>query len=150
MYSARHLLVVAAATAAFVASVLYAEAQTRSRLNDGPTENARLEPQSPIGTALGSANLWAVINTDGTIARSDGGNAATTTKLGGTGTYQVGFRRRVDVCAFSAVVGQPATGSTSGVADVATRAGNNNAVFVETRDFNGTLVDRPFHLVINC
>ena len=150
MRYAHRVLIVSSVAAAFAASVLCAEAQTRSRLNDGPMESGRVEPQSPIGTAFGSANLWAVINADGTIARSDGGNPATTTKLGGLGAYQVGFRRRVDVCAFSAVVGQPATGSTSGVADVAVRAGNNNAVFVETRDFAGALVDRPFHLVVNC
>lgn len=138
---------VALATAAVLAgAVLVAEAQTRSRINDGALER---EPQAPIGTSLGSANLWAVVNADASVARSDGGNVAGTSKLG-TGTYQVAFRRKVHVCAFSLTIGPSGTGSSSGFGDVATRAGNNAAVFVQTRDINGVLADRPFHLVVNC
>jgi hypothetical protein len=145
-------MLVASAVAVLVGGlVLPAQGQVKGRavdshLNDGALE---AEPQSPVGTSLGSANLWAVMNSNGTIDRSDGGDAANTVKLG-VGTYQVGFKRRVHVCAFSAVVGQPAASSTSGMIDVATRAGDNNAVFVETRDINGVLADRPFHLTINC
>jgi hypothetical protein len=152
MKYAHHLLVASAAAAIVAGLVLPAQSQVAGRAieshaNDGPTEAAG--PESPVGTGLGSANLWAVMNADGTIARSDGGDAPNTSRIG-TGNYQVGFKRRVNICSFSATVGQVGAGSTSGMADVATRFSSNKAVFVETRDINGVLADRPFHLVINC
>lgn len=106
----------------------------------------------PIGTALGSALLWSVINADGTIARSDGGHAPTTGKIPGfLGSYQVGFFRNVTGCTYVATIGNAGAGNPQhGSIVVAARAGLASGVFVETRDSAGNLADRPFHLFVNC
>jgi hypothetical protein len=114
--------------------------------NSGPSA------KSPIGTTLGSANLWAVINADGTVARSDGANVPATGHLVGfTGSYQIIFYRNVTGCAYTATIGNAGAGNPlHGTIIVALRAGNNNGVFVDTRDLTGALADRPFHVVVNC
>ena len=67
------------------------------------------------------------------------------------GAYEVIFNRNVSTCAFSAVIGNPGAGlPLAGDIVVATRAGNDNGVFVATRDNAGTLVDRNFHLEVFC
>jgi len=108
--------------------------------------------QAPVGKALGTAFLWAVINADGTIARSDGGRAPTTGKIPGfAGSYQVDFFRNVTGCTYVATIGNAGAGNPlHGSIVVAARAGVATAVFVETRDTAGALADRPFHLFVNC
>lgn len=118
--------------------------------NDGPVAPA---PVLPIGTALGSADLWAVINANGTIARSDGANAATTAKLVGfTGAYKVGFFRNVRGCVYVATLGGSSNVGTppNGILVVEGRFDNVNGVFVQTYAPNGVAADRPFHLFVNC
>nr|WP_295465447.1 hypothetical protein [Mesorhizobium sp.] len=112
-----------------------------------------VEPQSPVGTVLGSATLWAVINANGTVARSDGANTATTRKIPGfNGSYEVIFYRNVTGCVYTASIGNAGAGNPlHGSIVVAARAGNALGVFVETRTAStGALVDRPFHLFVNC
>src|SRR5438270_9068252 len=133
------------AAAILLGSALLANAAVRGHTNGSDTQ-----PLTPDGTVLGSASLWAVINADGTISRSDGAAATTTSRIA-IGAYQVGFFRRVHVCAYTASIGNPAAGNPAhGTIVVATRAGNNNAVFVETRDTTGALFDSPFHLLVTC
>jgi hypothetical protein len=119
--------------------------------NDGPV--AAAQPVLPIGTALGSADLWAVINANGTIARSDGANAATTAKLVGfTGAYKVGFFRNVRGCVYVATLGGAANVGVppNGLVVVEGRFDNVNGVFVQTYDRLGAAADRGFHLFVNC
>ncbi len=64
-----------------------------------------------------------------------------------TGAYQVTFRGPVSRCAYIA------TGAAAGPVQVsvASRAGNDNAVYVETRDAaTGELANEPFSLVTHC
>jgi hypothetical protein len=96
---------------------------------------------------VGTTVLWAVVDAAGALARSTG----TTGSIHlGPGTYQVNFNRDVSGCAYTATIGPIGAGSSSGDIDVATRAGNNNAVFIETRDNSGVVSDRPFHLMVAC
>jgi hypothetical protein len=140
-----------AATAAFlIGSLAIVSAAQRGVSNGGADV---IEPRSPVGTHLGSALLWAVVNADGSTARSDGGNPAQTRKLPGfTGSYEVIFRRNVTGCVYVATIGNAGAGNPlHGSIVVALRAGNNSGVFVETRDSPaGALSDRPFHLFVNC
>lgn len=108
--------------------------------------------RTPVGTKLGSATLWAAINADGTIARSDGANATTTAAISGfTGSYQVGFYRNVTGCSYVATIGNAGSGNPAhGTIVVAARAGLVTGVFVETRDLTGALANYPFHLLVTC
>jgi hypothetical protein len=92
--------------------------------------------------------LTATVNADGTLANSSGG--VTTLKLPVTGQYEVDFGRNISFCAFVATVAPAGGGTQTGFSDVADRAGNLEAVFVETRDVNGALADRGFHLIVVC
>jgi len=96
--------------------------------------------------------LFAEVNADGTLAHSSGGGA-TSVRLGtaGSGTYQVDFAHAVDTCAVAATIGSPTTASvTPGEVTVADRAGNAQAVFVDTNDSAGAPADKPFRLVVGC
>jgi hypothetical protein len=87
-------------------------------------------------------------NASGSLARSAG-----TTSAGrlATGVYEVVFNQNVTNCAFVGSVGGAAeeTG-TSGALTTTRRAGNPNAVRVETRNLAGALADRAFHLLVVC
>jgi|SRR5690349_20584268 hypothetical protein len=112
-----------------------------------------IEPKTPVGTHFGSALLWAAINADGTVARSDGANTnSTATKKFLTGSYQVSFFRNVTGCVYVATIGNAGIGNPlHGSIVVAARFQVPNAVFVETRTTpTGALADRPFHLFVNC
>jgi hypothetical protein len=118
--------------------------------NDGP---AAVAPMLPIGTQLGSADLWAVISANGVVARSDGANPATTGKLAGfPGAYRVGFFRNVRGCVFVATLGGSTNVGTppNGLVVVEGRFDNVNGVFVQTYAPNGVAADRGFHLFVNC
>jgi hypothetical protein len=92
--------------------------------------------------------LTATVNANGTLATSSGG--VTVSKLG-TGQYSVDFGRNVTACAFAGTIADPGTGIQTGIMDVADRAGNANAVFVETREVGaGGLADRAYHLIVVC
>jgi hypothetical protein len=102
----------------------------------------------PAGPQGAVTRLWAVTNGSGSIARSAG-----TTSAGrlAAGVYEVVFNQNVTNCAFVGSVGGAAeeTG-TSGALTVSRRAGNANAVRVETRNLAGALADRAFHLLVVC
>ncbi len=97
-----------------------------------------------------AASKWAVVNSAGTLVRSNGATAAASL---GTGTYQVTFKTSMLGCAFIATPGDTGAGAVAGpiVASVAERAGNSKAVYVETHDqTTGNLAAAPFHLTTYC
>ena len=105
-------------------------------------------PAGPPGPAGGVTRLWAVVNGTGSIARGAG-----TTSAGrlGAGVYEVVFGQNVGNCVYVASVGDSGEGTgLSGAAMTARRAGNANAVRVETRNLAGAAADRAFHLVVVC
>jgi hypothetical protein len=136
-------LIASVAAIAMLSNVLVAFAGSNTA---GPSTT------SPVGTALGSATLWAAINANGTIARSDGAEASKTFKIAGfNGSYQINFFRNVTGCVYVATIGNAGAGNPlHGSLVVAQRAGLPSGVFVETRDTSGNLADRPFHLFVNC
>lgn len=96
----------------------------------------------------GSAQLFAVVKIDGTIARDKG--AVSSHKIL-TGGYEVIFARNVVNCVYTATIGSSIGDTpTLGFASVAPRFGNVNGVWVQTRNLSGVDTDKPFHLWINC
>ena len=92
--------------------------------------------------------LFAQVNADGTLANSSGG--VTSLRVGTTGSYEVDFARNITSCAFVATVGPSGGGSALGEVNVADRAGNAEAVFVDTNNSDGSTADKPFSLIVVC
>jgi hypothetical protein len=82
-------------------------------------------------TCAGNTQKYAVVSSSGTLVR--GANAVSASRLT-IGTYVVTFDAAVTGCAHNATIGQPGSvgASSPGVATVAGRSGNANAIFVKT------------------
>jgi hypothetical protein len=106
-------------------------------------------PQKVTSASLCRA-LFAVVNTDGTLARA--GCPGTVSTSLGNGNYEVSFPRDISACAFVATIGLSTFGGTSlpGMITDAGRAGNNAAVFIQTSNTAGTATPMPFHLSVQC
>jgi hypothetical protein len=100
------------------------------------------------GPAAGKANGWAVVNSDGTLARGN----ATSAQHVDVGAYEVDFAGKVKKCAFTATTGLSGTSGSSPAAfvTVAGRNGNANGVYVATFDASGNQADFGFHLNVRC
>jgi hypothetical protein len=96
-----------------------------------------------------ACTLYAVVNSDGTLARSF--RAVSAKKLG-PGQYEVIFNRNVRKCAYVATIGLPRNmcSSPPGEITVAGRYTTDRGVFVTTYSSVGTLEDRGFHLAVHC
>jgi hypothetical protein len=91
--------------------------------------------------------LWAVVDSNGTLARKSG---ATDVDKTGDGRYEVTFDRDVSDCAYVASIGTSTTATPAG-GELGVSQGNDpNDVFVRTRDSSGTFADRGFHLAVHC
>src|SRR5690242_12850335 len=96
------------------------------------------------------ANKFAVVSSAGTLVRQVGATAAVQLS---TGTYQVTFNKDMSHCGYVATAGDPGSGAVGGpiTATVATRAGNNDALFIQTWDqTTGALSNQPFHVTTYC
>jgi hypothetical protein len=94
--------------------------------------------------------LFAVVNADGTLARA--GCPGTTSTLLTTGDFEVTFPRDISTCGFVGTAGLSGFGGSLGPAMIseAGRAGNNDAVFVQTFNATGTATSLGFHLSVQC
>lgn len=117
--------------------------------NSNSPPPGQIEPSGAGAVANGgSAQFFAVVHANATIARDKG--AVSATKIL-TGSYEVKFARNIKQCVYTATIGNPGAGNpVSGFIVVALRSGTTDSVFVETRDAGAALADRPFHLWINC
>ena len=94
-------------------------------------------------------NDFAVVNSAGALVR--GSSSAVSASLIDPGQYQVNFNKNVSGCAYVATIGDTDSGNaTPGEVWVATRAGNDDAVFVVTTNSSGEDSERPFHLSVLC
>jgi hypothetical protein len=108
------------------------------------TGSLRAAPDNTLGAAL----MFAVVSLTGEIER---GSGATSTSPGALAGQRIVFiDRDVTGCAYTASTGSSGTGSSQGIADVASASGFPNGVRVDTRDFDGNLSGRPFHLIVLC
>lgn len=136
------------ATAAVAAAAITCTALAGGAL--GAPNSGRAD-KSPVGTFLGSATLWAVVDVDGTLIRSDGALSSKKTDCT-NGCYEVIFARNVRGCAYQAVVGGPGSVGVPapGFMTVIGRVSDVKGVFLQSFDNSGALSDRSFHLFVNC
>lgn len=122
----RRLLAAGAATAATTAAVVSVA------LGAGPAQAA-------------SANLFASVNANGTLAH---GNGVTSVTHIGTGQYEVTFSTNVRSCAY---VGTTINASSQAL-QVFTAGGHlsEDGVYVETKNQGGGLTDGSFNLAVDC
>lgn len=106
-----------------------------------------LIPSTGSGMPPTAQGFFAVVNANGTLARGFG--VISSTRLA-VGQYQVVFGHNMRGSAYVGTIGlSGAVGiSPSGQIAVVGRAGNVNAVFVQTFAANGAAADRGFHLAV--
>ena len=103
-------------------------------------------PTGPAGAS--GTNLWAVVNPDGTIARKSAGVLGISHTV--TGAYRVQFNKDISQCAWLATIGSATTVTSFGFIEVELSANTKDTVHVETRDSNGNIANRGFHLAVFC
>lgn len=97
------------------------------------------------------ANNWAVVNSDGTLARSNSNAGAVSSSRSGTGSYDVTFAKDVQGCAFIASLGDTGTGVPPvGTIGVAGGGGDVDSVVAQTSNSVGVAADASFHLLVSC
>jgi len=102
-----------------------------------------------LDSAAFARPMWAVVNSNGSLAR--GAGVSTSSQPFGTGTYQVNFNRDVTQCAYTATLGNPGDGNPPrGFIIVAARAGEPSGIYLETRNLLDALENRSFHLDVSC
>ena len=92
-----------------------------------------------------SANLFASVNANGTLAHGNGVSSVTHI---GTGQYEVTFSANVSGCAYVATT----VNAFSQALQVFTAGGHlsANGVFLQTKNQGGGLTDGPFNLAVDC
>ena len=104
--------------------------------------------QVPAATLADGVTRQAVISNVGATVRARG---VASSAQSGTGQYVVVFDRDVRSCAYFATLGdESASGPGTGQISVTSAASNVNGVRVVTRDSDGMLADRSFHLLVSC
>ncbi len=115
----------------------YAEARKRRR-------RALLPPTSPSPPTT----LWAVVDADGTLVR---GSGAVGSEKRATGFYLVTFNRDVSGCAYVASIGDVFGGEIGASETVPPPYETlNTQVWVQSHNSTGAMLDKRFHLVVNC
>jgi hypothetical protein len=103
-----------------------------------------------LANAAPTGQKFAVVNSAGTLVRGNGASGAIHLS---TGTYQVNFVSNQAGCGYIATPGDPGAGAVlePAIATVATRAGNNKALFIQTfNQSTGALQDEPFQVQTYC
>jgi hypothetical protein len=123
---------------------------TRRLLTAGATvatiaAGAALAMQSAAPAQAASANLFASVNANGTLAHGHGVTGVTHI---GTGQYEVTFSSNVRSCAYVATT----INAFSQALQVFTAGGHlsEDGVYVETKNQGGGLTDGPFNLAVDC
>ncbi|MFK3983834.1 hypothetical protein ACI2K4_26070 [Micromonospora sp. NPDC050397] len=107
-----------------------------------------LVPATTAGMPPTAQTFFAVVNSNGTLARGYG--AVSSTRLA-VGQYQVVFNHDLRGSAYVGTLGLAGSvgGSPSGEIAVVGRNGVNNGVFVQTFSSAGVAADRGFHLAVH-
>jgi len=106
------------------------------------------KPQSDARFVSENDLLWAVVNSDGTLAR---GNGANSSQRLATGQYEVRFTgRSVRDCAYTATLGNAGITAQPGFVSAVRRSELAEGVFVATWNTASTPTDLPFHLTVSC
>jgi hypothetical protein len=136
----------------FAAGVIAASSAVLAFSTVASAASLGLNTPAPGGKVhvAGATNIsgWAVVDTDATLVRKE--NAKSAAKLG-TGSYEVVFNSALNHCSYQASAATPGiSGAPVGLIGLSPRSGNNRAVFIQTRDTSGNLIDLAFHLQVTC
>ncbi len=134
-------------TAFLVTALVATPFMSFAQSNASGSAPSPVAPAGAGGSNLGTAQLFAVINANGSVARGKGEAAATRVSAG---YYRIGFYRNITGCAYVATVGGVAAEVVTGIANVTRTTGSNSNISVRTFTLNGTAADRSFHLYIDC
>lgn len=93
--------------------------------------------------------MFAVVNTDGTLAR---GYGVSTTLKQSTGSYRVTWNRDIDTCAFFGTLGNAGGGFPPiGIIGITfSDTAQLDDIYIETRDAAGASADASFHVQAVC
>jgi len=132
------------------AAVVFACVSAQAGPN-GPNPPSGGVPGEPIagGSNFGAAQLYAVVNPDGTVSR--GAGVGPSARLS-AGTYEVIFKRNIVHCSWTGSIGQPGFSGSVAASHISVtgRGGTNNGVFVQTFNSANAATDLPFHIHILC
>jgi hypothetical protein len=104
-------------------------------------------PQGPRGApGQPATNLFAAVDSDGTLLR---GSGATATERGDVGTYRIQFDTDITNCVYLATAGQD-TGSLFEDYHLYTSRTGTSTVNVQVFDEKNISLDRPFLLAVIC
>jgi hypothetical protein len=92
-------------------------------------------------------SLWAVVKANGSLGRSNGVQSSSNLN---TGQYEVVFNRNVSECVYTGTIGVPGDGFPANRLIKVADRGNPAAVFVQTRETDGTAVNQAFHVQVDC
>lgn len=118
--------------------------------------NKHIKPKTDNRYVNERESPWAVVNSNGTLARGSGVSVVVAQS---TGVNRVYFTRNVTGCAFNATIGLAGNAGVEApgfIAVVGTGANgpqgqpNERGVFVTTYDTSATLAARGFHLQVEC
>jgi hypothetical protein len=142
----RFVLMVVVAAAAAMAS--FGIASAAGGLNQG-SSSPQAVPATPAGMPPTAQVLFAVVNSNGTLARGFG---ATGVVREAAGVYRVAFRQTISGCAFTGTIGLAGNVGVSppGEIQVVTANVSPAQVFVTTTNSAGAFADRGFHLHVAC
>jgi len=106
-------------------------------------------PSHDTVSAVPASRVFAVVNSNGTLAR---GRGVTSVSRLGTGQYDVRFSRSIATCAWEGTVGLSGFGGAAapGIVTLVGRIGTNNGLFVTTYSTTGAAADTPFHTLVVC
>jgi len=149
MNTVTKILVGAASMLMVIGSVSTSSAQLGGTGNNPKNIGSGVTPQGVGGAAYGSAQLFAVVNANGTRLRGKGEQSAV--KLA-AGNYEVRFNRNIAGCVWVGTIGHGTfSGSTSpSFISITGRAGTGNGLFVQTWNAAGTPTDLPFLVYVDC
>jgi hypothetical protein len=116
----------------------------------GPAQpkDAGRASHATVGAVVAS-RVFAVVNSNGTLAR---GRGVTSVTRFGTGQYAIRFSRNIGACAWEGTIGLGVFGSSAapGFITVQGLIGTNNGLFVTTHRTTGAAGDAPFHALVVC
>jgi hypothetical protein len=113
---------------------------TKSQVYTKPQSDARFVNEHDL--------LWAVVNSNGTLARGKSGSSS---QRLATGQYEVRFTgRSVRDCAYTATLGNAGITPQLGFVSAVRRSEVPESVFVATWNTTSTPADLPFHLTVTC
>lgn len=96
------------------------------------------------------SDLFAIVNSNGTLARGNGVVSTAGNITGFAGAYEVVFNRNITGCSFGANLGDGGVNTFPGEVSVTNRNGIANGVFVRTFNSSGVATNQSFHLTVDC